>query len=617
MTRGRARLCVMLSLIAAFAPAQQLPIGPRAAAPSVLHLYSPAAIPAARMANSPRLAELVRAGNLYLTAQDAIELALENNIDIEVSRYDLQIAQWQLLRSMAGGPLPGVPSNASQAGSVASGQGVIGSQSAAGVSGGAGGQNGGRSSNATISQIGPVTQTLDPSVQMAATFTHTSSPQANATQSLTSNLVSASRAYTATYQEGFLTGGNITFGYTYHYLDENAVTDVLNPSVAPKLSLSIQQNLLSGFGFAVNSRNIVVSRIGIETSDLNFRKTVSNVIVQVLNAYYSLAADYLDLNAKLGALEVARTFEGNVKRKIDLGAAADADLIAAQSQTAQAEGDLADSQASLRQQDLTLRNVITRTGITEPILEGGSIIPLDEMAIPESDDLLPFQDLVQTAIRMRPDLATDRTSLRSSEASALGTRNGLLPTLQFLAGTSQSGLAGTSAGFSNPYFVGGIGTALGQVFRRNFAANNGGAVFSTQLGNHQAQADFAIDQLQLRQTELAARKNLAQVEVDVMNSIIALQQARAQFNAAAHSRVLQEHLLAGERRKYEAGASTPFAVTQMERDLTNAQSQELAALVAYRSARISLDSTLGTIPETYHISISDAVRGTMPPSSVH
>jgi outer membrane protein TolC len=567
------------------------------------------------MGNSARLKELIRAGNLYLSAQDAIALALENNIDVEVSRYAREIAQWQLLRSTAGGALPGVPSGASQAGSVASGQGVVGSQSAAGVSGGAGGQNGGRSANATISQVGPVTQTLDPSFQVATTFTHTSSPQANATQSLTSNLVSGSRAYTATYQQGFLTGGNITLGYTDHYLNENAATDLLNPSVAPKLSLSIQQNLLSGFGMAVNSRNIVVSKIGIETSDLNFRKNVSNVTVQVLSAYYSLAADYLELKAKQGALDVARAFEDNVKRQIVLGAAADADLITAQTQTAQAEGDLSDSQAALQQQDLALRNLITRTGVTEPILEGVKIIPLDEMAIPPSDDLPSFQELVQTAIAKRPDLATDLTSERSSETSALGTRNGLLPTLQVVAGTSQAGLAGSSFGGINPYFVGGIGTALGQVFRRNFATNNGGVVFYTQVGNHQAQADFAIDQLQLRQTQLATRRDLAQVEVDVMNSVIALQQARAQFDAAVHNRVLQEQLLTGERRKYAAGASTPFAVSQQERDLTNAQSQELAALVAYRSARINLDATLGTTLEANHISIRDALTGAMPPSA--
>jgi outer membrane protein TolC len=194
--------------------------------------------------------------------------------------------------------------------------------------------------------------------------------------------------------------------------------------------------------------------------------------------------------------------------------------------------------------------------------------------------------------------------------SAKGTRNGLLPTLQASGGTRQAGLAGSSpAGQANPYYVGGIGTALGQVFRRNFASENAGLVLFAPVGNHQAQADFAIDELQLRQTQLATRRDFAQVQVDIMNSVIAMQQARAQYDASVHNRILQEQLLDGEQKKYQAGAETPFGVTQQQRDLVNARSQELAALVAYSTARISLDLTRGTILQTYHISIADALAG--------
>jgi len=228
---------------------------------------------------------------------------------------------------------------------------------------------------------------------MATTFTHTSSPQANATQSLTTNLISTSRAYTGTYTEGFLTGGNVTASYSDHYLNENAPTDVLNPSVAPKLSVSVQHNLLNGFGIAVNSRNITVSRIGVETSELNFRNEVSSVTAQVLNAYYTLAADYLDLQATQNALEVARVFEQNVRRQIELGAAADSDLIAAQSQTASAEQNAADSKAAIEKQQLQLKGMLSRNGAADPILAAAPIVPLDRLAIPEKDDVPPFPEL--------------------------------------------------------------------------------------------------------------------------------------------------------------------------------------------------------------------------------
>jgi len=561
------------------------------------------------MGDSTKLADHLRDGAIYLTAQDAIAIALDNSIDMEVSRYGPLMAQWQLERAKAGGPLPGVPSGASQAASVASGQGVAGSQAAAGVSTTTT-QGTSRSANATISQVGPVVQTLDPSFAMATTFTHTSSPQYNATQSGTTNLVDGSRAYTGTYAQGFLTGGNVSVNYSDHFLFENAATDQLNPSVAPQLGVSVQQNLLNGFGIAVNSRNITVARIGVETADLNFRNRVSSLTAQVLNAYYTLAADYLDLKATQTALETARTFEKNVRRQIELGTAAGFDLIAAETQTATAELNAGNSKASLANQQLQLKSLLSKSGASDPILAAARIVPTDQIAIPEKDDLPPIADLVREAFANRPDLAVDGANERSAEVSAKGTRNGLLPTLQASGGTRQAGLAGSSpAGQANPYYVGGIGTALGQVFRRNFASENAGLVLFAPVGNHQAQADFAIDELQLRQTQLATRRDFAQVQVDIMNSVIAMQQARAQYDASVHNRILQEQLLDGEQKKYQAGAETPFGVTQQQRDLVNARSQELAALVAYSTARISLDLTRGTILQTYHISIADALAG--------
>jgi outer membrane protein TolC len=594
---------------------QSLPINPEPPQTSrILRPYLAPNVPPLRPGNSPRLADLIRAGALYLTAQDAVALALENNIDIEVSRYDPVIAQWRVTRSDAGGPLPGVPSGASQAGSVASGQGVVGSQQAAGVNTGTGGGGRGSATNATISQVGPVVQTLDPSFQSAATFSHTSTPQPNATQSSTSNLIANSRAFTNSFKNGFLSGGNLTLGLTEHYLNENAPTDVLNPSVAPSLSLSIQHNLLSGFGIAVNSRNITVSKIGVDISELNFRNRVSSITAQVLSIYYSLAANNLDLRAKQTTLDTAREFEETVRRQIEFGATAPSGIVTARSQVVSAEQGLADSRATLQKQELQLKNLLSRTGTADPLLRGVRIVLLDQIAIPENDGLAPFEQLVQTALDKRPDLAVNKANEQSSEISALGTRNGLRPTLQATASTSQVGLAGTPrppVTRANPYFIGGLGTALGQVIRRNFANESGGAVFFTSLGNHTAQADYAIDQLQLRQTQLANSKGLAQVQVDILNATIALQQARAQFDAATHNRTLQEQLLAAEQTKYGLGSSTPFTVAQQQRDLVNVQSQELGALVAYSQARLDLEVTMGTILDTYHVSIGEAIAGTV------
>jgi len=595
--------------------AQQPAIEPvKPAVPAIVRPYLAPEIPPIRVANSGRLRDLTRAGILYLTAQDAIALALENNIDIEVARYSPLVSTWQLERAQAGGALPGVPSNASQAGSVASGQGILGSRAAAGVSTNAANNNGNGAGNATISQIGPIAQTLDPSIQGSSTFSHTTTPQADVVQSLLPILISNTRVYTGSYQEGFLTGGAINVSYSDHYLNENAPTDVLNPSVAPNLSFAFQHNLLQGFGVAVNARNITVAKMNLKISDLNFKTQVIGTVTNVLNLYYALVADYEDVRAKKSALEAAQRFYQESQQRLQLGSLSPLDVTTAESQAASSQNDLVVSQTNLAQQELQLKNALSRTGVMDPVLASVEIMPLDQIVIPEKDDLPPIKELVARALANRSDLAAERASIETAEVSALGTKNGVLPSLQVFGAESQAGLAGTpktvtAAGVTetaNPYFIGGIGTALSQVFQRNFPTERIGAFIQAPVFNRQAQADAGIDQLQLRQTQLTTQRDLNQVAVDVSNYVVALRQARARYAAAAQNRILQQQLLDAEQEKFSLGASTPYNVIQQQRDLAAAQSTEIAALAAYGNARVALDQTLGATLETNHVSIEDA-----------
>ena len=614
---GLAWLCPF-SLISA----QQADIAPvRPSAPVLWRPYEAADVPPIRLANSPRLRALVRAGKLYLTAQDAIALALENNLDVEVARYSPFLADWQLERAQAGGALPGVPSSATQAGSVASGQGVAGSQAAAGVSGGSASTASRNTSNTGVAQIGPVTQTLDPIFQDASTFSHVSTLYPDIVQSGTPVLVQNTRAYTSSLQQGFLTGGSATLTYTNHYLNENATSDVLNPSEAPNLSLSLQQSLLNGFGKAVNARNITVAKINQKISDLNFKTQVIAVVVNVLNAYYALSSDYEDLKAKQTALDVAQRFYEDNRKQVDVGTLAPLDLTTAESQVAASQRDLVVSQTTLQQDELTLKNMLSRTGIADPVLASVQIVPLDRISMPSSEDLPAVSQLVKQAVANRGDLAVDRQNLASSQTSALGTQNGVLPVLVGFATLSQAGLAGVPRTVTvregnqvfmdtpDPYFVGGMGTALGQVFRRDFPTESGGVYFQETFHNRQAQADFGIDQLQLRQTELLNQKDLNQVQVDVMNAVVALRQARVRYDAAVHSRILSQQLLDAEEKKFALGASTPYNVVQQQRDLASAQSVEISSLVAYSKARIALDQTLGSTLEANGVNLAEVRDG--------
>jgi outer membrane protein TolC len=553
---------------------------------------------------------------LYLTAQDAIALALENNIDIEVSRYNPFISQWQLERAQAGGALPGVPSGASQAGSVASGQGVAGSEAAAGVSV-PGGRFSGSGSNATVSQIGPVTQNLDPILQENSTFSHTSAPQADPVLSQVLNLVSSTHVYSGSYQQGLLSGGIATVSYSEHYLSENAPSDLLNPTVAPSVSLSLQHNLLRGFGIAANARTITVARMNLNTTELNFKTQAISIVTQVLNTYYNLAADYEDLRAKRGASETAQTFLNDVKRQIEIGSVAPTDIITAEAQAASSAQAAEDSDVAVRQQELALKNLISRTGAADPVLANVRIVPIDPIAIPATDDLAPIGEMVRQALSNRADLASELAGEKANEVNSLGTKNGILPTLQGFVQESQAGLAGTprtvaSNGFSetgDKFFAGGLGTALGQVFRRNFPSESAGVFYQEPIRNRQAQADYSIDLLQLRQTQLTNRKDLNQVEVDVRNNVVALQQARARYDSALRNRQLQQELFDAETKRFRLGASTPYNVALQQRDLVSAQSAAVAAMVAYSNARVALDQTLGLTLEANRITMDEVKSG--------
>jgi outer membrane protein len=609
-------LCCACSAALVFGQ-QQVSVQPIPASTPILRWWEAPTVPPVRIGNSSRLRALLRAGAIYLTAQDAIALAIENNLDLEVSRYNPLISASQLRRFQAGGALPGVPSNASQAGSVAQGQGVAGAEAAAGVVG-TGGTNSTRSNvNASVSQVGPVVPTLDPVFQDATTFSHTSVPQYNSQLSITQVLITNTRAYSASLQQGLISGGSVTVSYTEHYLRENAATDLLNPSYAPNASISFQHNLLSGFGTAVNSRNIRVAEIGLKTADLNFRTQLENLVAQTLDLYYGLVADYEDVRSKESALNVSQTMSRDTARQVEIGSQAPLDQITADSQAAAAQRDLVDSQTALEQQELRLKNMLSRTGASDPIIAAARIVPVDRITVPTADDLPPVDALVREALTNRADLEAARLNLAGAQISSIGTKNGVLPFGVVFASQSDAGLAGTPHTVITPtqviqpnaYFDGGIGNGLGQVFRRNFPTEGVGAAAGGTLRNRIAQSDYSIEQLQLRQTQLATTRTLNQVQVEIRNDVVAMRQARARFMAAQRNVELAQQLFDAEKEKQGLGSSTSFAVIQQERDLGSARSAVIAAEVTWSNARVALDQALGRTLKVNNVTIDEARNG--------
>ncbi len=578
----------------------------------LIHPYQAPVVPPIRLNNSDRVNALMRAGKLYLSLRDAIALAIENNLDLEVARYGPLLADSAVKRALAGGPYRGVPSGATQISSVDSGLGVAGSLQAAGLGSGGNGGGSGNGGGASIQQVGQVTPNLDPVLTNSTAFSHITQPQAITLLSGTTALVQEKHTYTTLLQQGLVTGGTLQITNYEQAVKENAPSDVLNPAVAPYITATLSQNLLQGFGIQLNNRDIRISKLNAAGSIETFRSQLLDLVANVENLYWDVVAANDTVKARQQALEIARKFYDDTKAEIQIGALARVQLPGAEAEVAQRQQDLVLAETNVRQQEIRLKDLLVRKDTT--VFDEAPIVPLDRIEPPVQEELPPLRKLVETAMAKRPDVAVSATRDKTEEISSAGTATQLLPSLNVSGTVTDRSAAGTpqaSSGVTpNSFFVGGYGTALGQIFRRNFPSESVRVSISAPLGNRGAQADYTIDELTIRQSAVQSQRDNNQIVVDISNQVIGLRQARARTSTAVQTRELQEQLLKAEQQKFAFGQTkTTGPLIAAQRALVVAQTAEINALTSYQHARVSLDQVLGQTLETNHVSVEDALSG--------
>jgi outer membrane protein TolC len=577
--------------------------------PVPIRSYAAPTVPTSRLSNSKRLHDLMRAGKLYLTVQDALALAIENNLNLEVDRYGPLLAQSALERARAGGPLRGVPSASAQVASVDSGLGVNGSVLSAGLSSSGGGAGSAGGGNAVIQQVGQVTPNLDPVLQNTTTFAHLSQPQPLLVVSQTAALIQSVHTYNTLLQEGLLSGGYIQYRDYEEYLKENSPSDSLEPARGPYMSVALRHNLLQGFGVKLNDRFIRIAQINTVASREAFRSQLLDLTANVLNLYWDLVSTNDELKVRQSALETTRKFLQDTQKEIAAGALPRVELPRAEEEASSRLRDVVVAQYNVRQRENMLKDVLTRT--PDPEIEAAEIVTLDRIEVPDTDDLPPLRQLVSTAMDKRPDVAVSKYREQTQEISLIGTENPLLPNLTLQLQTYDRGASGTPQFEPNSYFIGGYGTALKQIFRRDFPSEQGALSLSIPVGNRQSQGDYGIDQLQFRQMQVTNQRDTNQIVVDISNQLSALRQSRAKYLAARETRILNEELLAAERKKFSYGISTFNDIIIDQRTLVGAQISEVSASITYARARVSLDQVLGESLEKNNISLDDGLAGTV------
>lgn len=583
------------------------------------------------LTNSTRLDSLIRAGKIYLSLQDAVALALENNLDIELQRYGPRLAEADLLRSQAGGVVRGVPTSVSQGP-----QSADNLQTGAGGSGGLGSSatnSGGSLGGATVVFSGTQTPTFDESLFVNYSWGHRTIAQANSFSTGIPALVFKNNQLTSGIQKGFITGATMQLGYTQQIQNSNNLRAEINPVNSGNVGLNFTQPLLRGFGIAINNRFIRIARNEVKISDLVFKQQVIATVANVINLYSDLVSFNEDVKVRRQSLALNEKLYNDVKKQVEIGTLAPIEIVRSEAEVARAQQDLTTSETQLLQQETIIKNYLSRTGVSNPPMSDARIMPTDTLRIPDTEEVRPIQDLVGLAIENRPELVQTRLAVENSRISLQGSKSALLPQLDLVAAAQNNGLAGlqntlplppdVSTGLipirsANGAFLGGLGSVWSQIFSRNYPDYSIGFQLNIPLRNRTAQADIMRDQLTLRQQELRQRQELNQIRVDVQTGLIGLQQSRARYQAAQKSRVLQEQTLDAEQKKYALGASTIFFVIQAQRDLAQAQAAEVAALSAYNRSRVQLDRATGQILTVHNVSVEEAMAGKVanPPSPI-
>ena len=590
--------------------------------PGFRDVYKTPEVPEVDMANSPRLDQLIRAGKLYLSLSDAIALAIENNLDIAYARYGPRIADTDILRTKSGQQLRGVQTQIStlSTGQSAAGGGGGGGGDVSGITGRAGGVGGGAQGVGDASTFfGSAVPSLEPTLTGGIDWGHFSNPQTSSFVSGTNTFVFETSNSNIGIQKGFLTGTNVSLDWRNTLNDTNSLRANFDPSLRSNVTLRISQSLLQGFGRSVNSRNIRIAKNNREVSDLAFKAQVIATVTQVQNLYWDLVSFRAEVRSREEDLRLAQKLYEDNKRRVEIGVLAPIEIVRAEAEVASREQDLTLAVTRVQLQETTIKNAVSKNGLASPSILDVEIVPTDRIEVPDIEEIQPLQDLMGLALQSRPELAQSRIQLKNQDISLKGVRNAMLPQISIFADLTNNALAGRLnedfVGFPgienvvSDFFVGGLGTSLSQVLRRNFPDYQIGVRVSFPLKNRRAQADMTATLLERRRADIQLRQQENSIRAEVRDAVIGVQQARARFTAAEKTRILQERTLDAEQKKFKLGASTIFFVVEAQRDLALARSAEIAAQNNYIKSKVALDRATGKTLGVNNIAIDEAYDG--------
>ncbi|HVP52098.1 MAG TPA: TolC family protein [Terriglobales bacterium] len=597
--------------------------------PNVVGPYIPRRVAEPSFANSARIDQLMKDGKIYLSLNDTIALALENNLDLAIARYNLPIADTDILRARSGAATRGVNTGLVQ-GTPGGGVGTIGAggvgvtttgAGAGGTAGGAGGAGAGAAGLVTSALgAGPPIGSYDPILTANLSIEHLTSPNASpfsGATSLQQNFGTANFSW----NQSLPSGTTFSVGFNNQRQTTNSTFTELSPLISTGMRITFTQHLLQGLSVNANRRFISIAKNNREISDVAFRSQAINTVAQIENIYWDLVSAYDDVRVKERSLALAEKTLSDNKKQVEIGTLAPIEVTRAQSAVASGQQDLIISQTNLQLQQLLMKNALTRN-MSDPQLAAAPIIPTSSMELPKQEPVVPIQDLINDALQHSPDLAQSRIDLTNRDITKRATRNELLPTVDLVAWYGSAGLAGNT----NPLALcttpgqiacvtppgpppSGFGDAFTNLFGYNAPDYAVGLNVNIPIRNRAAQADQVRSELEYRQAQVRLQQLQNQIAIQVRNANFSVQQNRARVDAAISARQLAAESLDAEQKKYALGASTNTLVLQAQRDLAQAEANVVIGMSVYEKSKVELDRVMGLTLDHNGISIADAESG--------
>ncbi len=597
--------------------------------PNPIGPYTPRHIGPPNLANTARIDQLMHDGKLYLSLNDAIALALENNLDIAIARYNLNIADTDVLRARAGASILGVPLGIVQ-NTPGGGVGGIGGQVGSGTGGttlGAGGAGAGAAglTSSTLG-LGPIINSFDPVLTGTLQEDHFSQQATSIFQGVLPGTSLAQNTGTVNfaYQQAFQWGTNLNLGFTNTRSTTNSFFSSLSPILNSGFKATLTQHLLQGFGFAPNTRFIRIAKNNRELSDVAFRLQIITSVDQIENMYWDLVYAYENQRVKEESLTFSQKTLSDTKKQVEIGSLAPIESVRAQSTVAADQQALTVARTNLELQQLVMKNALSRT-LHDPALASAEVIPTSTMEVPENEQVQPIEDLINEALRHRSELVESRIQLNSIELSNKAVRSALLPTLDLFAYYGGLGVGGSQnpsnlcanldpqlQGFgcaTSPTPAVGYGSTLNQLVNSTAPDKGMGLQLNIPLRNRSAQAVQIRSELEYRQAQMALQQTENRVSIEVRYAQYGVEQNQASVASAKAAMDYARQSLDAEQKKYQFGTSTTTAVLQTRSALATAESTLMSAMAAYEKSRVELDRAVGTLLDHNGISIDDAARG--------